>query len=213
MSKNEKNFSQLSKLEKIFRESAEEMAEQVLRDIQYKYETVIDQFYNHYMPLYYDRTLATLEGSSGAYDLFSPSNYQFNNDGYTVGITVDPSNIKTVNPYRADTSWVFNRTFVKGIHGINTRKGWGAAQTLSYRRLRGKYYTTYKVKLVPGTKYALKQEFTTRHYVGNMRMDMSQMTNMTPAPRSIMNKWWREEYNKRKNLDSIFSNILDSKLG
>lgn len=201
----EKDFSELFKIKKIFTEIANEMAEEVLWQIENTYESVIDEFYNHYNPLYYNRTFSTYLASSGYKDLYSSQNFSPINDGYEVGINVDSGNIPN-NPYRADTDWVFNRTFVKGIHGISTRRGWGKTKEKKYQRIKGN--KTFEVIYRQGATITKQKKY----YEGNIEIQQRIMSNMVPAPRTLMNKWWRQ-FTTKHNLDQLYYSILESKLG
>lgn len=107
----------------MLRQCAEAFTKQMDQD----YQNIITAFYNDYDPWFYQRTEATRYGSS-AYgkncgSALSKPFGSGTDGGYEGGITVSASNVSSGwggNPYRADTAWVFNRTFVKGIHGLTT---------------------------------------------------------------------------------------------
>lgn len=90
-----------------------ELAAEITFQIQAAYETVVQSFYEDYTPRWYDRTYSTYEASDHAEDPFKTTPIE---GGFNAGINVDPSFI-TGKPYRADTAWVFDRTFGQGIHG------------------------------------------------------------------------------------------------
>lgn len=100
-----------------YRNALEKTAQRIGREIEKAYETEISRFYNDYYPISYERTGSTWWASSGMQDYRSWSQY-LGNLQYQAGITVDAANIQG-DPYRADTAWVFNRTWHYGIHGIN----------------------------------------------------------------------------------------------
>lgn len=101
--------------EKILRESAKIFA----KDYRNQYRSIILDFYKDYpRPRRYDRTLETQNANSireNNYDykktfvFLNPTTIQFK---FSVG-----SDYIQGTPYRADTDWVFNRTYFKGIHG------------------------------------------------------------------------------------------------
>lgn len=101
-------------IEKKFKNYLEDFAGEMTFQIQSAYESVIDSFYAEYTPSSYRRTFSTYKASDKWNDLlgFTPVS-----DGYEAGITVDHENIPG-KPYRADTHWVFTRTFAEGIHGF-----------------------------------------------------------------------------------------------
>lgn len=245
----EKDFLELLQLKTMMYSAAEEMATEVLWQIEHNYESVIDKFYKHYDPLYYERTYSTYLASSGYDKLFSSRNFIFMSDGYDVGIDINSRRIPG-NPYRADKNWVFARTFEKGIHGINTRRGWGATQKKTFLKIKDKEnYKTYKVEpkierykrskrnnktkrsdyrfkvkkyvtetsyygdnptesFINSTKYYTKKIM----YSNNTSVKLGIMSNMVPAPRALMNTWWKQ-FTTKRNLDKIWVNILNSKLG
>ena len=101
-------------VEKRFRNYLEEFTGEMTFQIESAYESVIDSFYAEYTPSSYRRTFSTYKASDRWNDVlgFTPVS-----DGYEGGITVDSENIPGM-PYRADTHWVFTRTFKEGIHGF-----------------------------------------------------------------------------------------------
>ena len=201
----ERSFSELYQLKKIIYSAAEEMASEVLWQIENKYETIIDEFYADYNPLYYNRTYSTYLGSSGYETLYSPQNFTPIPSGYRVGIEVD-SKYYPNNPYRAeDVDWVFERTWEKGIHGINTKR-WGGVKTKKYQKVSGR--KIFEVIYRKNSTVTKKRKL----YEGNVRFQNRFMSNMIPAPRALMNDWWRK-YTTKHNLDKIWSNALNNKLG
>ena len=215
MKKKKYDFKTLEGLEKLFNDSVEEMAQEVLIKIEYMYETAIDLFYADYNPLYYNRTYSTYEGSSGAKDLFSPQNIYGSDNNWTAGIIVDPSFINN-KPYRADTDWVFERTFVKGIHGINTGKAWGKKTSKTFVRVKGKEkYRTYSVMLTPHEGKngwsANKQTTINKFYDESAEVMYRTMSNMIPTPKALVSKGFKA-LTKKKNMKKMFNEILNSKL-
>lgn len=99
-----------------FNKAVEEMASEVTFQIEEAYEDTIEEFYEDYDPIYYNRTYSTYLASTGYDNPFTPLMHI--GDSYFAGIGVSGSNIP-YNPYVAYKNWVFNRVFYKGIHGIN----------------------------------------------------------------------------------------------
>lgn len=104
-------------IEKRYMSAIEHLAEEVSFQIESAYETVIEKFYDDYSPVSYNRTYSTYLASDGYDDPFS---YTQSGNVYTAGIQVSSDFIQG-KPYRADTDWVFNRTFERGIHGFNKK--------------------------------------------------------------------------------------------
>lgn len=143
------DISALNGLTELFNDAVEEMAREVLWEIEGFYESAIERFYDDYDPLYYDRTGMSMYGSSGypqGNELFSPQNLHQDGDVWSAGITIDPTFIPG-NPYRANKGWVYERTFWKGIHGINTKQGWGAPKKKTFLKINEReHYRTYQVE-------------------------------------------------------------------
>jgi len=125
----------LKEWEKAFNGVLQEVAMEMQVRIETMYEIAIWDFYNEYIPISYIRTGATFYGSnkyspSGPMGKSFFSNLAKRKDEYLAGILVSSDFITSNwggNPYRADTDWVFKRTFVKGIHGNTSseRRKWG----------------------------------------------------------------------------------------
>lgn len=99
-----------------FNEAVEEMASEMTFQIEHAYEETIDEFYEDYDPVSYDRTYSTYLASTGYDNATTPLMHV--GDAYFAGIGVNGSNIPG-QPYEMPKHWVFDRTFYKGIHGIN----------------------------------------------------------------------------------------------
>lgn len=119
MAKN-KNIIDINIFKKSYRNALEKTAQRIGREIEKAYEAQIQRFYNDYNPIVYERTGATWWASSGMQNYNSWSTY-LGDLQYQAGIVIDPMNIqiKRGHPYKANTEWVFNRTWHYGIHGIN----------------------------------------------------------------------------------------------
>ena len=141
--KNNNDIIDINIFKKAYRKALEKTAQRIGREIEMAYESQISRFYDDYSPIEYDRTYSTWWASSGLYDYKSWSQY-LGDLQYQAGITVTPENIqsKRGDPYRADTDWVFNRTWHYGIHGINKRYIRYKIKT----RGRGKNKKSYEVK-------------------------------------------------------------------
>ena len=120
--KNQYDFSSLDGLTKTFNDSIKDMAEEIMIQTDIIYDKAIEKFYNHYTPLYYNRTYSTYYASSGYNNLFTPENLYPNGNEWVSSIIIDSANIydspnlnKTkdgwASPDRADTDWVFERTY------------------------------------------------------------------------------------------------------
>lgn len=201
-----KDFSNVNKLVKIFESCTEDLAREVLFETQSIYESVIEQFYNDYDPLYYNRTGSSWYGSSGSDTLFSPQNLYQQGDSWVSSIIVDPSNIPG-NPYRADKDWVFERTFKKGIHGFSYKKNKGK----TFLKTNGKkVFEVIRANSYQGQSSIVSQKkfFKTGNSIS---IKTRTMTNMSPAPQTIMNKEFKRLTGKR-NLQNKFDEILMNKI-
>ena len=217
------DLSSTDGLKKLFDDSVKEMAQEVFFRIQGLYESAIQQFYNDYDPLYYQRTDSTWYGSSGTDDYYSSRNIAKRGDIYYTGIHVGPSFIKG-NPYRADKDWVFWRTYNKGIHGISAGEFFGKKSNKTFMRVYAKPNFTY-VKMI-GDKQTMKRQYYKgmtvdrrgKYYykikglgLGSPRYRETVMNNMSPTPRGIVGKGYRK-LTQKKNLDEIRDEIFASKL-
>lgn len=183
---NQKTIIDLEKFKKAYRNALERTAQKIGREIEKAYEAQIYRFYTDYSPISYERTGATWWASSGFRDFESWSQY-LGNLQYQAGITVDGMNIQNAvgHPYRANTLWVFNRTWHLGIHGINRN-------TIRYKtvtRGRGKNKKTYEVK------------WSYRQFP----------TNTRPSPEVEFVKAFNK-IKQHKHLDEVFSNYWSQEL-
>lgn len=211
MAKKKYDISDLDSLKQAFNDSVQELAEEVVFDTQLIYEHAIDMFYKDYTPLWYRRTYSTFAASSGANGVFTPHNIRNMGAYWETNITIDSNNI-VGHPYRADTDWVFTRTFLKGIHGINSRANFGKKRNRQYKRGVGKRaLQVIKMKSIRGKdgqyylRFMPKQSYNMYNsYVNTV------MNNMSPAPVGIMSSGFKELTLKR-NLRQRFNDILSSK--
>lgn len=170
----------IGEFKKAYRNALEKTAQRIGREIEKAYEAQITRFYNDYTPIAYERTGATWWASSGMQDYDSWSQY-LGDLQYQAGITVDPVNIQARrgHPYRANTTWVFNRTWHYGIHGINRRNVRYKIKTKG----RGKKKRTYEVK------------WSYRRFP----------TNTRPSPEVEFTKAFNK-IKQHRHLDEVFSN-------
>lgn len=112
----------------VVKKSLQEIATEVQWEIEHTYESVIDKFYAHYNPRFYDRTYATYLASSG-YNNYTPKvkieDTRFRTLAYCeCGIEVNYKNILEnagySNPYpnAEHPEEILERTF-RGIHGFS----------------------------------------------------------------------------------------------
>lgn len=220
----EKNIKQAAK------QAAKETAEELTYQVQVAYRNAIDLFYedkvffDHYenpenrgtpvfynTPRRYKRTFSTYEASSGfeltdsigsGRDISNYVNIYHKGDemGYFGGITVSEHNIKG-NPYKISKSYVFERTFKYGIHGVCR-----ADQRLfNKRRSSNKEQFWYLRKQVKRSNEV--------HYYSygdnNIQQRMKRFPNITsPSPYEVMNKSFKKITTK-KNISSVFGGIMD----
>lgn len=108
-----------------YEEAVKNTANQIGREIRKDYIDSIQAFYDDYTPKRYIRTWNTYLASNAAKD--ARKSVQKKGKAYICGISVSSSFMK--DAYRADTDWVFERTYAKGIHGftsdyINRVRNW-----------------------------------------------------------------------------------------
>lgn len=221
-----KDIIDVDKIDNVFKQSSKEFAEELLFTIQSIYETAIDRFYNDYNPLYYNRTFSTYEASSGANDLFSSRNYRFSEqmNSFLVGIEVSPLFINR-KPYRADTGWVFDRTFNQGIHGIRAGKAFGKSFEKKFLRVYSKPNFTF-IKM-QGNRRAMKKQYyhgltvsrRGKYFytikgpgLGAPQYREAVMSNMSPTPKGIVGSEFRK-LTRKKELKQMFNNILAKNIG
>lgn len=171
-----KNILDIEQFKESYNYALEKTAQRIGREIEKAYETQIRRFYSDYTPIVYERTDSTWWASSGFRNYESWSEY-LGDLQYQAGITVDPMNIqdKKGHPYRANTIWVFNRTWHLGIHGINKNT----------RRFKWK-------KRKNGTLYQVSWNY--RRFP----------TNTRPAPEIEFVKAFNK-IKQHKHLDEVFS--------
>ena len=125
-------------IERDMRERVEKALEKIAYDIAFDieaaYESAIDAFYNDYPkkgvePKYYNRNYFTYTGSNAYDDIHTNFNFfkekrvkkrGHNIIGFQAGIRVSSDFVD--GSYKDPTDYVFNRTFVEGIHGTKRVK-------------------------------------------------------------------------------------------
>ena len=156
-------------------------AEELTFQIQAAYESAIDKFYADYSPHTYGRTQSTYFGSSGA-KYFKKNIYPVGDMSYMGGIVVDSFFIG--QPYKANATWVFNRTFEQGIHGYTP--GEAKAWSSRWKEKQGPHLSADNRLVFPPTKRAMK-----------------------PSPMVLLNKDFRK-IASHKNIDSLFNSFYNS---
>ena len=166
----------MQKIKQKYKEAVREMAEEVAFQIEKSYESAISKFYEDYDPRYYERTYSTYLGSNAYNDIFNQGVQQFGNV-FLAGINVDSTNIPG-NPYRAQNkAWVFDRTFYKGIHGINR------FDKTKINKHRGHGYQKEEIKITsiknmhPAPKVLMDKEFKKITKKANMDKMFNQAMN------------------------------------
>ena len=172
------------KIIKQYESAIKQVAEEVSFQVESAYESVIDMFYNDYTPRWYERTGSTYRASDHVDDMSKITKV---GDEYLSGIIVDSENING-NPYRADTDWVFERTFVRGIHGFTAHEGRRFAQKMRQRFKEGK-----------SIHFINMAQLNTQW--GNWNEDMKWGNGK--KPKDAMDKAFKE-LTKKKNLDALF---------
>lgn len=220
---NNKQLTKLQKeIEKNFKKALKDTTVQMNEAIEYMYENAITLFYESFEPNYYVRTYSTYYGSdlydniAGKYDVVPQGNT------YTAGITVSPKNIPG-QPYykngqsRPDKAWVFERTYIKGIHGITTaeRRSFGKNAYWD-KKVRKSYRTSFKnwlrIKKIGWQFNQYKNvrypEYTIFKYMSSDSYNLlvgGKNYLMKPSPSDIM---WANysEFRKPQNVKNFFYN-------
>lgn len=181
------NISLLEKeINDIFNQAINDTAEDILVEVEQAYENVIETFYKSY-PTKRKRTYSLYKASSGYENLFTPNNMYYENGIPIIGIDVHSSFIPGT-PYRADVNgneWVFDRSFEQGIHGFTEAevKIWTKKNHINRHGEKSKFL---KPKKIP--------------------------TQMSPAPRKLMDDKFYKEISNQKHLDDIFNKNLSKLL-
>lgn len=150
------------KLHKAINLAAVELA----TEIEIAWERVIDEFYEHYTPVWYQRTYSTYKASDGYSEIgsgyFAPYIRKINRDRktnkITVGITVSADNIPG-DPYEANKDWVFERTFEKGYHGYNQHEAQGWSSDHMGKNRDNRVWRTSAKVMKPTPAYNMQVQF------------------------------------------------------
>ena len=116
----------------------------------------------------------------------------YNKDYKSITTMIDSTTVQIVfspgaeyidgNPYRADTEWVYNRTYVEGIHGWTPEEimNYAGGANYGYYGEKGQFYINKMLNWIPEP--------------------------MNPSPKELMDAWYRE-YKKSTNLRRILQPI------
>lgn len=158
-------------------------AEKMATDCDKEYRKVMSEFYAHYSPHTYVRSRETRFANSmrngdwkSITTMLDKNTVQIN---YQIG-----SEFIDGSPYRADTSWVFNRTFGEGIHG------WTPDEVLQY---------------VGGHNYGYYGK-NGQFYINRMLGWTDVPEPFSPSPMERMNEW-AKQYRRPTNLRQILQPI------
>ena len=160
-------------------------AEQMANDCKTQYYKVISEFYADYKPHLYDRTLST----RWAHNMYNKTYKDITTmiDDTTVQIVFSPgSEYIKGKPYRADTDWVFERTYIEGIHG----------------------WTPDEVNTIPNNFLGGYNYDSQKHdrYFDIMMGWKNVPEPMSPSPKERMDAWYKE-YRKPTNLRQVLQPI------
>ena len=165
-------------------------AEKMANDCREQYEKIIDNFYADYRPHSYNRTLET----KYAHNLYR-NNYKSITtfiDSNTVQIIFSPgSEYIEGNPYRANKDWVYERTYIEGIHG------WTPEEVLEYSSGANYGY------------YGKHGDFFINKMLNYMPEPMS------PSPKECIDEWYKKyktPTNLRRILQPIAKKILNESI-
>jgi len=206
-------------IESKFNMAVADMAAQMTYQIESAYKSIIQSFYEDYTPRWYQRTFSTYEASDHEDD---PFKYTPISGGAEAGIHVDPSFI-TGKPYRADTAWVFDRTFGKGIHGYFKweMKQW-APQT--WKNMNRKYVMSsarkerlanFLAKSIKHSPRKFRRGQITAMVYSTKDVNTAQLSSMKAittrgyesTPKKGMDAAFKKLTNK-KTMDEMFSSIM-----
>ena len=141
------NEQKMKELDTAVRKGIEEGLKEVLYQFNNIYTRSIDRFYKDYEPHRYDRTFTTYAGSDLAdmwglsavsqntYRPFMKNIRQIGKNTYYGAMNIDYSYIYENtgrNPYNSPLDYVFERTFVEGIHGMTPEEA--KARKLSWHK-------------------------------------------------------------------------------
>lgn len=193
------------KIKKISTYAINNFNNEIVNQIDNKYQNIISEFYAHYRPKRYDRTLNTRYASSGHF--INRRNYRKVNitksgdKGYIVGIHISTEYMDNKDPYNADVNWVFKRTFEKGIHGFCMYD----------------IYNWNKKRRKNGEEQ-IKWDYTKNAYVRKKerkdsdksyeKVERKYPPTFHPTPKVRMDKWFNNYRKDTSNLDSIMEKYI-----
>ena len=187
-------------VKRALRMALKEVADKLTDQIQDEYNSVIGKFYKHYTPKVYDRSGATYEASS--YAQIGEGVLMPNEDSSVAGIEVDPYYIwhsaGGYNSYNQPTSYVFERTFVQGIHGMTPTE----ARNLMIKHQNGVFLNTEIVSVIK------KGWFKDTEFIHVT----PPKAPMSPSPKSLLDKKFKKEIRTDENIDPLFDSALSKYL-
>ncbi len=127
----------------VFKEISARMdgiARDITEEIQVHYESFIDRWYSAYTPEYYNRTYDTFYGSNAADGVDGVYSVSSSGDGFNIiaGIVVSPLGLHGY--YKDPVDYVFERSWVHGIHGTIGTGG----QSTYPKILMDKWFNSFK---------------------------------------------------------------------
>lgn len=185
------------RIDKAIHKSLEECAKKMAEDCKEEYVSVIKDFYADYpSPRSYHRSL-----ESKFANILRDDNYDYKK--ITTFIDDDKVQIKFKishefiegKPYRADTEWVFDRTYYEGIHGWTPEEVDEYTAGANYAYYRDVYINTGE-----------KRKKVTRFYVNHMLYWYNVPKPMSPPPHERLRKW-ETNYRNPRNLRQLLSPI------
>lgn len=122
----------------------EKAAYDISFEIEGQYESCIDAFYNSYSPRSYNRGHNLYKGSSCRDNIMNEYKCEINDDisWFQAGIRILPSTLG--NPYHDPQEYVFNRSYMWGIHGTI---GTGGIMIVPPERLMSLWFEGFKANL------------------------------------------------------------------
>lgn len=201
--------------EKRFDSALESVAIVVGEEIEAAFERAIVEFYSSYHQTVYERTESLFKLSSGyPKGANLPLWKKKGKLSYEAGIDVKPKYVPG-NPYKkipphglnVDTEWVFDVSYMKGIHGFNirnvrtTKKKWKPG----YSNKRKEFTNLFSEFRIPLSMY---QDVAANDFSLFRTKESSVPTNSTP-PDDLMRKSFKDiKNNMEGRLSAALSNIL-----
>lgn len=208
MSKNDLTDMVMKDFKPAIRKALKETAEELAFEIENAYEKAIDAFYDDYDPRSYDRTYSTYLASTGYNDPFSPKNVREDGeDSYLAGIHVS-ARYMPKKPYRAKNKfWVFQRTYEKGIHGVNRNDAIERKEKHWSPQIEG-------VRLKNGiwqTKHGRTRTFFFDGQGERYNISRVKVKNMVPPPEKLMKAQFKQIRNQ-DHINEVFTRNLSNNL-